>query len=75
MLRVSAYRSLPALAERPADKVEAKVDIEVDTPVQYLPPLASVVLRATVGMPRLLIPPSRMVGPCLSAFPAHLFLH
>ncbi|XP_070188282.1 centrosomal protein of 192 kDa-like isoform X2 [Littorina saxatilis] len=49
-----------ALAERPADKIEAKIDVEVDTPVQYLPPLASVLVRATVGMPRLLVPASNM---------------
>ena len=61
-----------ALAERPADKVEAKVDVEVDTPVQYLPPLASLLLRATVGMPRLLIPPSHMVSPRLSGLPSLL---
>ena len=64
--------SPPALAERPADKVEAKVDVEVDTPVQYLPPLASLLLRATVGMPRLLIPPSHMVSPRLSGLPSLL---
>ncbi|XP_076470000.1 uncharacterized protein LOC143300290 [Babylonia areolata] len=49
-----------ALAQRPAEEVDAKIDIEVDTPVRYLHPLASILLKAKVGLPRLLIPTSNM---------------
>ncbi|KAL8616285.1 hypothetical protein ACOMHN_056228 [Nucella lapillus] len=49
-----------ALSERPAEQIDAKIDIEVDTPVKCLPPLQSIFLRATVGMPRLLIPTNQM---------------
>ncbi|XP_025115958.1 centrosomal protein of 192 kDa-like [Pomacea canaliculata] len=49
-----------ALAERPAEKIGAKVLVEVDTPVQYLPALGTLTLQAIIGMPHLLIPPTHM---------------
>ena len=42
-----------ALAQRPPELPEASLNIEVDTPVDSLPPLSSLKVAATVGMPRL----------------------
>ncbi|XP_046585004.1 LOW QUALITY PROTEIN: centrosomal protein of 192 kDa-like [Haliotis rubra] len=49
-------QSHSVLAQYPPDEIEARIDIEVDTPIPSLPPVASIRLQATIGVLRLHTP-------------------